>query len=237
MRTSPTQFLIMSLMCGLFIACGGEQKPAPGTEQATTSEASNTDKASAYLGNAERGKSLYGTCIACHGQNAEGMQALGAPALADQEAYYLYRQIKNFKTGMRGVHPEDVYGAQMAPMAKTLDSQGVKDVVAYIKSLTPKAVEITMNEGDAKAGEAYYNMICGACHGSGAVGIESLNSPRLVGMQDWYLSRQLNNFRKGIRGTTEGDTYGAQMHQIAISIPDDKTVTDLVAYINSLGTE
>jgi cytochrome c oxidase subunit 2 len=122
-------------------------------------------------------------------------------------------------------------------MAKTLDSQGVKDVIAYIKTLPSPNVEATLQGGDAKAGEAYYNMICGACHGAGAVGIESLNSPRLVGMQDWYLERQLNNFRKGIRGTTEGDTYGAQMQQIAVSIPDDKTVTDLVAYINSLSAE
>lgn len=222
------------MLLALIASCGGDQKPAPGTE---TKTAAATEKKNEYLGNAERGRSLYGTCIACHGQNAEGMQSLGAPALADQEPYYLHRQIENFKTGMRGVHPEDVYGAQMAPMAKTLDSQGVKDVIAYIKTLPSPKIEPTFEGGDAAAGKAYYNMICGACHGSGAVGIESLNSPRLVGMQDWYLSRQLNNFRKGIRGTTEGDTYGAQMHQIAVSIPDDKTVKDLVAYVNSLSTE
>lgn len=220
--------LVFLASCG-----GGEQKPAPGTEKSQ----SVTETKNKYLGNVERGKSLYGTCIACHGQNAEGMKSLGSPALADQEPYYLYRQIENFKTGLRGVHPEDVYGAQMAPMAKTLDSQGVKDVIAYIKTLPSPSVEVTMTDGDAKAGEAYYNMICGACHGAGAVGIESLNSPRLVGMQDWYLERQLNNFRKGIRGTAEGDIYGAQMQQIAVSIPDDKTVTDLVAYINSLSAE
>lgn len=222
----------------LLASCGGEQKPAPGTEkQAETKSATSTEAKSEFLGNAERGKSLYTTCIACHGQNAEGMKSLGAPALADQEPYYLHRQIENFKTGVRGVHAEDVYGAQMAPMAKTLDSQGVKDVIAYIKSLPSPTVEKTMTEGDAKAGETYYNMICGACHAAGAVGIKSLNSPRLVGMQDWYLERQLNNFRKGIRGTSEGDIYGAQMQQIAVSIPDDKTVKDLVAYINSLSTE
>ena len=35
------------------------------------------------------------TCATCHGQKAEGMLALGAPALADQEPYYLKQQLNN----------------------------------------------------------------------------------------------------------------------------------------------
>ncbi|MCB9185740.1 MAG: c-type cytochrome [Flavobacteriales bacterium] len=221
-------------LVSLLYACGGsEKKPAPGTEPAKNP----TSSEESILGDATRGKSLYATCATCHGQQAEGMKALGAPALADQEPYYLKNQLQNFRTNKRGVHAKDVYGAQMAPMAKTLDSQGIKDVIAYIKTFPSPKVETTLESGSVANGEAYYNMVCGACHGPGAVGIESLFSPRLIGMQDWYLERQLNNFRDSIRGVEPGDTYGAQMQQIAQSIPDDQTVSDLIAYINSLSAE
>lgn len=212
------------------VSCGS----APEEKKA---ESSAEAEKPALAGNATKGKSLYMTCATCHGQNAEGMQALGAPALADQEPYYLKNQLQNFRTNKRGVHEKDVYGAQMAPMAKVLDSDGILDVIAYIKTMPSPAIESTLKGGDAENGKAYYNMVCGACHGPGAVGIESLNSPKLVGLQDWYLERQLNNFRQGVRGKEEGDTYGAQMQLIAESIPDDKTVSDLIAYINSLSAE
>lgn len=220
------------LAVATFSGCGNkteETKKAtpPGTVEPTAES----------TGNAAKGKSLYMTCTTCHGQQAEGMRTLGAPALADQEPYYLHQQLQNFRTNKRGVHTKDTYGAQMAPMAKTLDSQGIDDVIAYIKTFPSPKVEPTLEGGDAENGKAYYNMICGACHGPGAVGIESLHSPRLVGLQDWYVQRQLNNFRDSIRGNEPGDTYGAQMLQIAADIPDDQTVSDLIAYINSLSAE
>jgi cytochrome c oxidase subunit II len=87
-------------------------------------------------GDIERGKTLYTTCGACHGQNAEGMEALNAPALAGQEEWYTIRQLKNFKDGVRGSNPRDTYGMQMAPMAQVLPTdQAIEDVAAYIRSL------------------------------------------------------------------------------------------------------
>ncbi len=87
-------------------------------------------------GDAAKGKTLYATCGACHGQNAEGMEALNAPKLAGQEEWYVVRQLQNFKNGVRGTNPKDTYGMQMAPMAQTLpNDQAMEDVAAYIKSL------------------------------------------------------------------------------------------------------
>lgn len=224
------QFTVLAFSALFLVSCGSSE-----TEKTPAKEEPAAEKALA--GNATKGKSLYMTCATCHGQNAEGMQALGAPALANQEPYYLKNQLQNFRTNKRGVHEKDAFGAQMAPMAKVLDSDGILDVIAYIKTMPSPTIEQTLEDGDVEAGKNYYNMICGACHGNGAVGIEALFSPRLVGMQDWYLERQLNNFRAGYRGMEAGDTYGAQMQQIAAAIPDDKTVKDVVAYINSLNAE
>lgn len=87
-------------------------------------------------GDAERGKALYAVCATCHGDNAEGMQDMNGPALAGREAWYLKRQLENFKSGARGSDSRDVYGQQMAPMAQLLqDAQAINDVVAYIDSL------------------------------------------------------------------------------------------------------
>lgn len=95
-----------------------------------------TLSAGAMAADAERGKTLYATCGACHGANAEGMEALNAPRLAGQEPWYLVRQMQNFKNGIRGNNPRDTYGMQMAPMAQLLaDDAAMEDVAAYIQSL------------------------------------------------------------------------------------------------------
>jgi len=44
--------------------------------------------------------------------------------------------VKNFKQGIRGAHPKDLYGPQMASMAEILsDDQATNDLVAYINTL------------------------------------------------------------------------------------------------------
>ena len=87
-------------------------------------------------GDVENGKVLYNICTACHGSDAEGMATLNAPANAGQDPWYLTRQMKNFRAGIRGAHPDDTFGAQMRPMAMMLaDEQDIADVVAYLTSL------------------------------------------------------------------------------------------------------
>ncbi len=88
-------------------------------------------------GDIERGKALYMTCQACHGADAAGNDLMNAPALSQQHDWYLTAQLHKFKDGIRGAKPEDVTGSQMRPMAMMLaDEQAVKDVVAYIHSLS-----------------------------------------------------------------------------------------------------
>ncbi len=87
-------------------------------------------------GDAKKGKSLYTACMACHGVDAKGQDVLNAPNLTGLQEWYFVRQMNNFKDGIRGTNPKDIYGAQMRPMAMTLaDDQAIKDVFAYIQSL------------------------------------------------------------------------------------------------------
>lgn len=90
-------------------------------------------------GDATRGQGYYATCAACHGADGMGNEALGAPPLVGASDWYLRDQLEKFQTGVRGAHKNDVRGAQMAPMAKTLpDGQAIKDVLAHISTLPAK---------------------------------------------------------------------------------------------------
>ena len=191
-------------------------------------------KSSVYTPDLKNGEKLFTTCIACHGDKAQGNIALNAPTIVNQEPWYLAHQLMNFKKGIRGVNPEDTYGIQMAAIAKGLpDSNAIADVVAYIKTL-PKYMPATTLKGDVKAGHDKYNMICGSCHGPGATGIAELNTPKLIGMNDWYLNRQLMNFKNGIRGTHKDDIFGMQMVSMVETLKDDQAILDVIAYIQTL---
>jgi cytochrome c oxidase subunit 2 len=87
-------------------------------------------------GDAGRGEALYAPCAACHGPEAEGVEALGGPPLAGLNDWYLVTQLRHFKDGTRGSHPEDTYGQQMRAAAATLaDDAAIQDVVSYINIL------------------------------------------------------------------------------------------------------
>jgi cytochrome c oxidase subunit II len=84
-------------------------------------------------GNVKNGQDPYVTCGACHGPDGRGIQATNAPRLKGMSDWYLVTQLKNFKQGIRGAHPKDLYGKQMAAMAAILsDDQATDDLVAYI---------------------------------------------------------------------------------------------------------
>ena len=85
---------------------------------------------------AARGKTFYQVCAACHGPHAMGNPANQAPRLRGQHPWYLIRQLKNFRAGIRGVDGKDTNGLVMRPMSLTLpNDQAVEDVVAYISTL------------------------------------------------------------------------------------------------------
>jgi cytochrome c oxidase subunit 2 len=182
-------------------------------------------------GDATKGKAAYAVCAACHGANGMGNKALNAPRIAGQEPWYLERQLKNFKGGIRGADPKDTYGMQMRPMALTLaNDQAISNMVAYLSSMPMSAPAASSVKGDVAAGKTAY-MICQACHGPTGGGNKALNAPRLTGLQDWYVVRQLKNFKSGARGTKAGDTYGMQMRPMAMTLANDEAINNVAAYI------
>lgn len=214
--------------------------------------------ASALAGNPAEAEKLYQqVCAACHGDNGGGSnevdpasvsgleyggqalevdtttEKLQAPRISGLSSAYLARQLKYFKSGVRGGNPDDVYGAQMATMAGVLaDDQAIEDMVAYIQTLEAPDPAATI-EGNAEAGKAAYQ-VCAACHGPDGMGNEALNAPRLAGQHDWYLKRQLQAYKSGLRGTHPKDTFGAQMRPMAMTLANEEAVNNVVAYLNTL---
>ena len=70
-------------------------------------------------------------------QQGEGNPALNAPAIAGQDAAYLERQLRSFRSELRGNHKSDVFGAQMraAAAATLVDDASVAKVATYVATL------------------------------------------------------------------------------------------------------
>ncbi len=191
--------------------------------------------AAGHAGDAAAGKSLYPVCTACHGPAGAGNQAMNGPKLAGQEPWYLVRQMQLFQTGARGTAPGDMHGMQMAAMAKgpqLATEEALQNLAAYIGTFPVEPVEATV-QGDVAAGEKLY-VVCAACHGQKAEGLEAMAGPRLAGQSDWYLARQIKKFKDGQRGYHETDHGGRQMRPMVATLTDDKAINDVVAYITSL---
>ena len=172
-------------------------------------------------------------CLLCHGSNANGNYGIRAPKLSGMEPWYLVRQLENFASGARGTPADDAPGHEMGPVGMRLKAEGSIDAaVQFIGKLESKRPAPTVTGDVARGRKLYEN--CVSCHGAKGEGNAALNSPALAARSDWYLATQLANYQKGLRGTDERDTYGAQMRAIVATLPDAKAITDVVAYINTL---
>jgi cytochrome c oxidase subunit II len=179
------------------------------------------------------GAGQYAVCTACHGPSGEGNPALNAPRIAGLPAWYVGRQLRHFREGVRGAHERDTYGAQMRPFASMLaDETAIRNIAAHVESLPGGAAAETVTGNVDRGGRLYQT--CASCHGSEGEGVWALNAPRLADMSDWYLVRQLQNFQHGVRGLHAGDYYGWQMATMADSLKDERSINDVVAYINGL---
>jgi cytochrome c oxidase subunit 2 len=180
-----------------------------------------------------RGEKLYGLCQQCHGQEGAGDPLSLAPAIAGFQAWYVERQVSNFKHGLRGLHPDDKGGLRMYPMSLALKSdEDIAAVAAYVASL-PRAKPPRTVEGDPAKGETSYKT-CAACHGPDGNGNQALNAPSLIGSSDWYLVETLHKYKAGVRGGNTDNQNSVMMRGMALSLADDQAIRDVVAYIMTL---
>jgi len=181
----------------------------------------------------ERGADLFRLCAVCHGEDASGAQAVGAPAIAGMPQWYLEAQLKQFRNGNRGTHFDDLMGMRMRPMARS----DVEAVSAHIAALPPVDPAPTLTGGDVEAGKAIFSTICITCHGPEAAGNKDMmGAAPLNRSSDWYMFRQVKNFKSGIRGSRPGDQGGALMRPMMLQLKDEQDIKNVIAYIMTLGS-
>lgn len=150
-------------------------------------------------GDIAAGKAKATTCVACHGADGNGVDALpNQPRLAGQHAEYTEKQIRDYKSSARE-------NAIMAPMVAALSDQDISDLAAYYASLrgTIGASSLENREigeklyraGDASKGLA----ACMACHGPGGKGNPAAKYPSVSGQYATYTAIQLKAFKSEAR--------------------------------------
>jgi len=182
----------------------------------------------------DRGRELFALCTQCHMSDGRGSHLALAPAIAGLPQWYVISQLHKFRAGQRGAHFDDIAGMRMRPMSLALkDDSDVTAVAAYVASLPAIVPAPALTGGDAAKGQALFAP-CAACHAPDGSGNEAVFGPPLKHASDWYLLTQLANFRGGVRGMKPGDTSGALMRPMSLTLADEQAMRDVIAYITTL---
>ncbi len=156
------------------------------------------------------GKGAAAACMTCHGDKAQGNDAMGAPRLATLGNAYIVKQLTDFANDKRV--PTGL-GAVMPGFAKELSEQDRRDVAAYVNSIedTPELSDLKalkdsgQQVGDTTAGQILVKYgvkdkvsACQSCHGYNGRGAAPVFP--VIGQQKFvYLVNQLHNWRDGSR--------------------------------------
>jgi len=166
-------------------------------------------------------------CQTCHGATGWGLDAMGAPRLANIGYPYVVKQLSDLANGKRV--PSGA-GAVMVVYAGGLTEQDRRDVAAYVSTLDgpPDFSDLNaLKEAGTPIGERYlgesivkYGVLgkvsaCSSCHGFNGRGAAPL-FPRIGQQKYVYLINQLKNWRDESRAN---DPYG-MMRSMAKNLTD-----------------
>lgn len=76
--------------------------------------------------------------------------------------------------------------------------------------------------------------LCTYCHGEQGEGKPALGAPAIAGLPDWYVKRQLLNFRSGVRGTHPRDAAGMRMYPLARTLKGETDVDLVTKHVAAL---
>ena len=137
------------------------------------------------------------------------------------------------RTGKFDVLCEELCGIAHFTMRGSLVVDEERDFQAWLSSYPTFAQTVARAVGDAAAGKPLY-AVCAACHGQQAEGNPALHAPKLSGQGDWYLKRQLKNYKQGARGAHDKDVFGKMMAPMAATLADDAAIDNVSAFIMTL---
>lgn len=128
-----------------------------------------------------------------------GIREMNAPSIAGLPRWYVTDQLREFRRELRGGHDDDAAGQLMQIKAKGLGERDLAFVGRYIESMVPNATRVTLDAKITPRAKAHYLSDCASCHGDRGQGMKRERAPPLTYQPDWYLRKQLENFRNGKR--------------------------------------
>lgn len=180
-----------------------------------------------FAGDAAAGKGKSAACAGCHGMDGNSA-APNFPKLAGQNAGYLLKQLKDFKSGARA-------DATMAGMVAALSEEDMADLAAFFASQSGSkgaAAEDKVELGQSiyRAGNAASGVAaCAACHGPTGTGNPQARFPQLTGQHAEYIASQLHKFRKAERANDAGS-----MMRVVAGKMSDAEIEAVAQYVQGL---
>jgi cytochrome c553 len=178
-------------------------------------------------GDAAAGQAKSALCATCHGADGNSQLVIN-PKLAGQNAKYLVKQLKDFKSGARS-------GVTMAAMVLSLSDQDMEDIAAWyasqqptLQGANPESMELA--EQLYRAGNSEIEVAaCSACHSPTGQGNGPAGFPALSGQHAEYTLQQLKDFRAGVR-----QNDGSGMMRTVVERLTDKELEALASYVSGL---
>lgn len=160
-------------------------------------------------------------CVQCHGSGAQG--APGYPNLNDDDWLWggsLDDILLTIQHGVRSADDDDSRMSEMPAYADILEPQQIRDVAAYVVSLsgTPH------NPARIPEGEKVFAENCAVCHGEDAKGLREFGAPNLTDAIWFYgsgedaIARQVARPKHGVMPAWEERLGDATVKQLAIFV-------------------
>ncbi|MBK1713925.1 c-type cytochrome [Rubrivivax gelatinosus] len=165
-------------------------------------------------------------CFACHGPGGNSVLPI-FPRLAGQQAFYIEKQLRDFRSGKR-------QSEVMAPIVAQMNEDDFAALAAFFAAQQPQPNRAD-DEAQLAAGKALYDdgntrsglPACAGCHQPGGLGNERF--PRLAGQHAAYTAAQLRLFKSGGRGNDRAKV----MRTVAERLSDDE-IAAVVQYLASM---
>jgi cytochrome c553 len=142
-------------------------------------------------------------CGECHGLDGAGNH-IKFPRIAGQKRSYIVKQLFDFRAGRR---KND--GGQMQQTATEVSEADIPRVADWFASQSPPWPKLTIEaEPDlARARQLAMSGVpgipaCLSCHSSASLRLldRPIDAPRVAGQRDYYIAKELADFRGGRRG-------------------------------------
>jgi cytochrome c553 len=183
---------IATMMCTTLVAAVGAQT------QAGAQKTDMTQEGAAIVAHGTSAGAV--ACARCHGFDGLSDGSGAFPILANQNASYLSKQLRDFTSDTR-------LNAIMTPIAKALKDEEIEAVAQYYATARATTVPpparspdlVKRGETLATIGETDRQVLpCSGCHGQKGIG-EPPFTPYLAGQYGQYIVSQMAMFSRGYR--------------------------------------